>query len=391
MNRPERPAHKSRVVRTNRQLIVFSDDWGRHPSSCQHLVRQLLTDWDVTWVNTIGTRLPRFDRMTMSRGWQKLKEWSHSGGQGQPGQDSQPRILNPAMWPGFSSAWQRRMNRWLLSRHLRRHIPSLSESIVLTTIPVVADLVGTVNAKRWIYYCVDDFSCWPGLDSRPLRMMEEELISKVDAIVAAGENLAARIREMGRQVTVISHGIDVENWSGATRPHPRLSDLPRPRILFWGLIDRRLDTKLLNALGDGMKAGTIVLLGPEQAPDPALDSISRVRRLGPVPFSELPSAAHAADVLIMPYADLPVTRAMQPLKLKEYLATGKPVVARRLPAVHEWEDCLDATDLTEDFVAAVVDRVNTGTPHKQKQARNRLAAESWREKAKLLQQALLGA
>ena len=56
-------------------LLVFSDDWGRHPSSCQHLMRQLLDRYNVIWVNTIGTRAPRLDMATLSRAAGKLKSW----------------------------------------------------------------------------------------------------------------------------------------------------------------------------------------------------------------------------------------------------------------------------------------------------------------------------
>src|SRR5205807_318898 len=57
-------------------LIVFSDDWGRHPSSCQHLVSHLLDRFEVTWVNTIGTRPPRISIDTFRRGCEKLRHWS---------------------------------------------------------------------------------------------------------------------------------------------------------------------------------------------------------------------------------------------------------------------------------------------------------------------------
>ncbi len=57
-------------------LFVFSDNWGRHPSSCQHLVRHLLPQYGVTWVNTIGMRRPRRDLVTLKRGAEKLLEWS---------------------------------------------------------------------------------------------------------------------------------------------------------------------------------------------------------------------------------------------------------------------------------------------------------------------------
>jgi hypothetical protein len=83
----------------------------------------------------------------------------------------------------------------------------------------------------------------------------------------------------------------------------------------------------------------------------------------------------------MPYADLPVTRAMQPLKLKEFLATGRPVVVRDLPATRPWADCLDVADTPRSFSEAVRLRLQTGLPEQQKVGRARLAGESWAEKA----------
>jgi len=107
-------------------------------------------------------------------------------------------------------------------------------------------------------------------------------------------------------------------------------------------------------------------------------------------FSELPALAAEADVLIMPYADLPVTRAMQPLKLKEYLATGKPVVIRALPATHDWADCCDAVTEQDKFVEMVLTRTREPLDATQSLQRQRLQSESWKEKAQVLERALFG-
>ena len=72
--------------------------------------------------------------------------------------------------------------------------------------------------------------------------------------------------------------------------------------------------------------------------------------------------AREAAVLIMPYADLPVTRAMQPLKLKEYLATEKPVVALDLPSVKPWSDCLDAATTDRELEQALSEAVSRRGP-----------------------------
>jgi hypothetical protein len=93
----------------------------------------------------------------------------------------------------------------------------------------------------------------------------------------------------------------------------------------------------------------------------------------------------------MPYADLPVTRAIQPLKLKEYLATGKPTVVRSLPATREWGDCLDLVDSPEAFSATVRQRLAEGLPASQSLARGRLSSEGWEEKSRAFERWALGA
>jgi glycosyltransferase involved in cell wall biosynthesis len=370
-------------------FLVFADDWGRHPSSCQHLVRHLLDRYQVYWVNTIGMRPPRLDRATWRRAWEKVRHWA--GGRARAAVDSGPaapgpRVVNPRMWPWFSAPLDRRINRALLARQLGPLLRGLDPpAVALTTIPVVADLVGVLPVGRWVYYCVDDFGAWPGLDSRPLRRMERELVGKVDRVIAVSETLRTSLRRMGRDSELLTHGVDLDFWQSATAPPP-VSGLEPPLIVFWGVIDRRMDVELLRRLGRDMARGTIVLAGPEQDPEPALAELPRTVRLGALPLESLPGLARAAAVLVMPYADLPVTRAMQPLKLKEYLATGRPVVVRDLPATTDWADCTDVASTPEAFSEIVRLRVQTGLPEGQRLARGRLASESWAGKAAQLEQ-----
>jgi glycosyltransferase involved in cell wall biosynthesis len=376
------------TYRTN--LVVFSDDWGRHPSSCQHLVSHLLDEFEVTWINTIGTRPPALNLTTMRRGFEKLRQWGQRPSHSPRGGGSAPRVVNPLMWPSFQFGWERRLNAILLKRCLQWAVPNLNDTIILTTVPIVADLVGHFPAAQWVYYCVDDFSQWPGLDGQTLKKMETALIDRVDVIVAAGENLATRVRQRGHEPAIITHGVDLDHWwhAGGLPPALNVTSLQHPIALFWGLIDRRLDIAWLRTLADAMTTGSIVLIGPQQSPDPALKSIPRLHLTGPLPYKELPRAAAAADVLIMPYADMPVTRAMQPLKLKEYLATGKPVVVRDLPATRAWDDCLDASHQDDEFARAVLRRWQEGVPPEQAAARRRLADESWKAKARSLRDLL---
>jgi glycosyltransferase involved in cell wall biosynthesis len=292
------------------------------------------------------------------------------------------------MWPSFHSRFARSLNRRLLTRSVKP-IAEIGEKapVVITTLPLMADLVGRFRAERWVYYCVDDFSVWPGLDGRTMLEMESELLSKVDVAIAVSENLQSRLAKLGKPAHLLTHGVDLDFWRSrideTTNPSwlEELQKFGKPLIVFWGVIDRRLDIGFIRKLGESLNEGVILFVGPQDNPDPELFQIPRVRLFPALPYEDLPYLAKLANVFIAPYADLPVTRAMQPLKLKEYIATGKPVVVRKLPATESWSDCADVADSAEAFSAAVLERLKSGVPIEQERARSRLKEEGWDAKA----------
>ena len=384
-------------------LLVFSDDWGRHPSSCQHLIRELLPTREVLWVNTIGTRPPRFDLRTAQRVIEKLKHWSGAASQPQVRSDQPshpalaPEILSPRMWPSFASLPARKLNQAMLTRALTPAIRRMAQApVAITTLPIVADLVGQLPVAKWIYYCVDDFSVWPGYDGKTMGAMERELVPRMHDTVAASEALADGLRPLGASPTLITHGVDLSRWSGQPdQGHsalPEFEGLEGPYIVFWGVIDRRMDTEWVAGLSEALQSqhrpGTIVFFGPHEDPDPRLRELPRVSLRGAVSFERLAHIAAHSSVLIMPYQDMPATRAMQPLKLKEYLASGLPVVVRNLPATQPWSDACDVCDASEAFIRSVLMRLDSGTSEEQAHARQRLTFESWIAKAELLEKVI---
>lgn len=379
-------SHTAHFEDFRRPLVVFADDWGRHPSSCQHLVRELLPTRSVLWVNTIGTRPPRLDRATARRALGKLSGWflpktrSPSSAQSTP----HPEVVAPKMWPSFRSRPARWVNQRLLVRALAGRLKALENPVVLTTLPLVADLVERLPPARWIYYCVDDFSVWPGYDGETMGRMEACLVPQMDACIAVSDTLARHLKQLGTEATLLTHGVDLAGWQSPpfhnTSLPAELAGVAGPILLFWGVIDRRLDMEIVRHLATHSGA-TVVLVGPREDPDPELDRLANVVLRPPVAFDRLPHLAQAADVLIMPYADAPVTRAMQPLKMKEYLATGRPAVVRQLPSTLPWADALDVAATPAEFLTHVLARLGEPLPMAQQKARLRLSTESWAAKA----------
>ncbi|MEZ5651313.1 MAG: hypothetical protein R3E87_12270 [Burkholderiaceae bacterium] len=395
-------------------LVVFADDWGRHPSSAQHLIARLPARIPVLWVNTIGTRAMRFDAGSIRRALQKLVQWlpfvtraDHGSADVEPGSGQVPsapafvaddelsplvragrlQVVAPIMWPGFASAWSRRLNAWLLARQLAPRLAAMPAPLrVLTTLPLVADLPPRLPPAHWLYYCVDDFGVWPGYDGDTMRTMERDLVPQTTASVAVSEHLVEHLRALGATAQCLTHGVDLAFWRRPMPIVPSGSDgLPddRPLVCFWGVIDRRLDAAFVRALAERLNGHAwLVLIGPREDPDPALLALPAVRCLPAQPLSRLPSVAMRSAVLVMPYVDAPVTHAMQPLKLKEYLATDRPVVVRALPATRAWTQACDVCSDADEFARVVLARLQAGSaPREQLRAREALTGESWRAKS----------
>jgi glycosyltransferase involved in cell wall biosynthesis len=388
------------------QLIVLADDWGRHPSSCQHLVRAMLERAraqaprspgplelaGAVWINTIGMRRPGLSQHDLAKATGRVRSWI---GAAAPVPEA-PRlsVISPLMIPSFRRPWQRRCNALLVGRAVGKALANAGAGprVGLATIPIAGALAARLPVDRWIYYCVDDFTVWPGLDGELMKQLERELVRGAHRVVAASPILRERLESLGARASVLTHGVDLAHWrnahsngNGAREAGGVFADLSilskfaRPILLFWGLVDRRLDAAWLAAAAKA--AGSVVLVGPHQDPDPSIGRLDNVHVPGAVPYTALPALARHADALIMPYTDAEATRSAQPLKLKEYLATDKPVIVRELPATREWSDAADVVATIEDFGSAIRARLDGGTPEAQLRARGRLAAESWEAKS----------
>ncbi|MBQ6615377.1 MAG: hypothetical protein IJH67_03315 [Thermoguttaceae bacterium] len=376
-------------------LLVFSDDWGRHPSSCQHLIKRLLDRYDVVWVNTIGTRALRLNWVTIRRAFEKTVSWIIASTEKESILDvsnhRNPKVLNPKMLPSFGGKTRRRINKSLLVKQI---IPELEKHdgpvIGITTVPYVSDLIGELPVDRWVYYCVDDWSCWPEMDAKPLRDMESELIEKCDAIICVSRALQSRIaQQTGRASMLLQHGFD-EQFLRRPRSKRLLKQYPGRKILYWGLIDQRLDPEIVTACAKAFPKDSFVFVGPLANPSPELFLPKNVFSHGVVEYNQLPALAMESSVLIMPYADTEVTRQIQPLKMLEYLAVEKPIIARNLPSTSEWADCLDVADSPEEFVTLLKQRLAKGSTSAQRRARKRVEEHSWENKAGEFEKMFLG-
>jgi glycosyltransferase involved in cell wall biosynthesis len=194
------------------------------------------------------------------------------------------------------------------------------------------------------YDCVDDLATQPHIASRPglarsLAASEDRLIARADLVFATSPDLASKVAGRTSRCHYVPNVADFDHFAAPRAEPPALAAVPRPRAAYSGALDPyKVDYPLLHGVLDRLPDLSLVLIGPAEtagpnAPIARLAAHPRVHRVPPLPYTDLPAYLQAMDVLLMPYVISEHTRHIFPLKVHEYLATGRPVVSTPLPAL----------------------------------------------------------
>lgn len=367
----------------NIDMMVFGEDWGKHPSSTQHLIRHVMTEQDVVWVNSLGLRRPRFSLSDLQRAVRKVTAMKHSPARIQPSENasSSPQIVNPRAlsWPG--SGVVRKVNKQLLLRQLKPMIErSHTKPLLWTSLPSAVDLVGHLGERAAIYYCGDDFSSLDGVDHLPVARMEQELADKCDLIITASDKLAEKFP--AHKTSVLKHGVDTTLFSTHV---PRALDMPNgPVAGFYGSIAGWFDQTLFIDVTRRLRHWTFLLIGPAKCDISALLAEPNVTWIGPKPHHELPRYSQHWDVGLLPFKRNAQIEACNPLKLREYLAAGSPVVTTDYPALDGYRGLINVSNRPDIFASLIEQQKNLSAEYQVRERmlrRASVANESWQARA----------
>jgi glycosyltransferase involved in cell wall biosynthesis len=366
-------------------FVVFSDDWGRHASSCQHLFSRIGREHRVLWVNTIGLRGPKTDGFTFFRGVEKIRSWV------KPLQQVSRDfwVLSPVMLPVFGDGFVAGVNRAMVVGAIRMAMRKMGmrRPIFWTTVPTAIDYVGKLDESAVVYYVTDDYHLWPGGNAEKIIQADRELTKKSDLIFPCSEPLEKNHRNEKARTVLLQHAVDFEHFS-STKPEPaELAKIPRPRACFFGLIYEKIDLESLRELAMARPGIQLVMIGPVGTDVSRLEGLANVHFLGAKPYTELPAYLQAMDCFVVPYVPDEEIKASGPLKIRECLAVGKPVVVRALPDLESLGDVVELYRRREDFVSAV-DRA-MGDERVQER-RDRVRGETWESRVETIMRELAG-
>ncbi len=364
----------------NRDFIVFSDEWGRHPFSCQHIMSRFLPENRLLWVNTIGMRNPNLTLYDLKRSFEKICSWINVKKTPALQQIENLTVIRPVVTPYNNFAPVRAMNRQSVIRSVRAAMSKLGmqHPILITTLPNSVDYVGSFDEICSIYYCVDDFTQWPGLDHRFVEQMEEQLMAKVDLVCATADELCRKKTRNGKVPLLLPHGVDYDHFASDTPvPDSLYPAMPRPIIGFFGAISPWLDFDLLYNLIHSRPEWSFVFIGPADVDMSRLIVLPNFHYLGKIPYQQLPGYAASFDVALIPFLVNELTISVNPLKLMEYLACGLPVVSTSLPEVAKYRDIVYLADSAEEFAALIKRALAENSDSLRQRRRFTARSKSW--------------
>lgn len=361
-------------------VIYFGNDWhAENRTSSHHVAARLAQRMPVLYVDSPGMRAPSASGRDFKRALRKLAAAFR-----------RPREVAPGLWhctvpqlpfrrvPGVDS-FNRWFGRWAV-RRARRALP-VRRLISWFVVPHPGFLAGRLGEALCVYYCIDDYAAHPGVDPELIGRRDAALSRRADLLFVAPPALLEAKRALNPNTVYAPHGVDVALFGRAADPAtevaPAAAGLAHPVVGYIGSLHEWIDLELMAWLARARPAWTFLCVGHAATDVSALAALPNVRLAGPQPYGELPRWARAFDVAIIPYRLNRQVANANPLKLREYLATGKPVVSVRNPEIEKFARWVRIADGREAFLAALDAALASDTPAAAAERMAAVADQTW--------------
>jgi glycosyltransferase involved in cell wall biosynthesis len=359
-------------------VVCFSsNDWDDIPSSKYHIMKYLAIRNRVLFVNTIGIRSPR----AVPRDLRRVVHKGRAMVGGLRKVSDSLYVLSPPAIPFHGFAATRAVNNVIVSRSVSAACKKLGMQapIVWSYVPHAIGIVRRLERGALLYHCIDDYAAVTGAPAASMLELERQMCGDADVVAASSRALAARCRQHSPRTSFVPHGVDVDHFSVRRDAVflPDIDRLPEPRVGFVGRFGDWIDDELVAAVAALLREWSVVAVGPVIADVSRLSQLPNVHFLGQKPYDAIPHYLQRLDVTIIPYRGLINRETRNPLKLYEYLAAGKPVVATPIAEAERFSDVAAIAATPAAFAAAIQKLHDSDTPDRAAARRERVSSRSW--------------
>ena len=357
-----------------RSIICFGaeDWWYHHPHSKNHLMRRFARAGNkVIFVNSISMGLTSLKSKDLApRITRKLKSYAKLARTTEEG----ITVVSPAVVPFFGSGVATAVNRKLLVSQIsglaRRR--RLINPILWIAIPTAVEVVGRLHESLVIYHVSDKYDANTmdhATDPKLIRQLHQRAIEAADIVFYSSRKLLSEAEHGREKSHLLEQAVDFQHWSQISDSDSRISiadeieKIPRPRLGYFGASEPWLvDQELIKQASSERPDWNWIFIG-NKSRGLEIEHLSNAHFLPPVSYQDLPNYAAGFDVCVLPWdTQVAFTSYGSAIKVREYLATGKPVVISPLPEYESMSEVLRIARGRHDFIRLVEEALQeTGT------------------------------
>ncbi|HEV8426367.1 MAG TPA: glycosyltransferase [Pyrinomonadaceae bacterium] len=342
----------------------------------------------VIFVNSISMGLPNLGHKDLlPRIKRKLGSYSKLARQTNEG----ITVVSPASLPFFGTAAVRSINRRLIGTQIKRLAQSrgLTKPILWIAIPTAADMIGTLDESAVVYQVSDKYDANTmdhATDPALITRLHERAIDAADLIFYSGRKLFIEATRGWERSHLLEQGVDYDHWrrvgEGTIDVAPEIANIPRPRLGYFGAIEPWLvDQELIKQARRERPEWQWVFIG-NKSRGLEIEDLPNTHFLPPVPYADLPAYAAGFDVCVLPWeTEQSFTSYGSAIKVREYLATGKPVVISPLPEYEPMRDVLRIARTRDDFFRLVEEALHDNDPAAAAARQAAVASGTWDARA----------
>lgn len=346
----------------SRGFVWFAaQDWWYHNQAHSdfQLMKEVARTDPVLVVNSLGLRMPQPGKSShpFRRILRKLRSMTKL--LRRPLADL-PRfhVLTPIMLPSYGEGVLAGLNSRLIRFQVRlaaRIVGLPPEPFIGVTIPTAWPVVEKMARSALVFNRSDLHSAFPEADGSWIESLENKLLEHSDHVLYVSHELMERDRSVvGDRGFFLDHGVDLHHFTPVGPVHPDIEEIASPRVgFFGGLDDYVVDMALLFETARLLPTASIVLIGDATCPMDELVTLPNVHWLGYRDYRDIPALGRGFDVALMPWLSNEWIRYANPIKLKEYLALGLPVVSTEYPEVDAYRHQVFVASDQDAFVAGV--------------------------------------
>jgi len=386
----------------DQSIICFGgeDWWYHHPHSKNHLMRRFARAGNkVIFVNSISMGLASVrSKDLIPRIARKLKSYAKLARTTEEG----ITVVSPAVIPFFGSRAATIANRRLLAGQIaglaRRR--GLSRPILWIAIPTAIEVVGRLNESLVIYHVSDKYDANTmdhATDPAFISALHERAIDAAGIIFYSSRKLLAEATRGRDRSHLLEQAVDFDHWSKISQGDVRIADevqkIPHPRLGYFGAIEPWLiDQELIKQAARERPEWHWVFIG-NKSRGLEIENLPNVHFLPPVAYNDLPNYAAGFDVCVLPWnTEVPFTSYGSAIKVREYLASGKPVVISPLPEYESMSNVLRIGRSRDQFLQLVDEALREEGTEAAEARQNAVRDGTWDARAEwvsnLIEQAL---